>query len=84
MATTTAAPWRFEINCPRARRVYLVAESVDGRTRTIAMHRTPAGNWVTQQNLSPEDYQFHYFESDGACLTHGKTRGLRVRRARSA
>jgi hypothetical protein len=82
--TTTTAAWRFEIICPQAQRVYLVAESVDGRTQTIAMARSPSGKWVTHQDLSPDNYQFHYFASDGVSLTHRKTRGLRVLRPRSA
>ncbi len=59
--TDPMATWHFEVNSPKADKIYLVTAMPDGSTLWTAMHRDSGGPWLTDLDLRRGDYRFRYF-----------------------
>ncbi len=77
MKSKTGELWRFNVNCGRAERVYLVRESAEGVSHWLPMSGPQDdGTWQLLHRVGPGHYRFRYYTAEGTLFINCGSDGL--------
>ncbi len=67
--------WRFSVHCSQAEHVYLVKDSMVGKSLELMVPQG-LGNWAVEARLIPGRYRMTYFIAEGTTYFNGGSFGL--------